>query len=98
MRSSIDEQLGNTKDARMCIAFGWLVFICGFAPVALAQRPSSKLLIDTDQACNVTVDGRDIGIVTPSSSQEIPVSPGQHIVKATVEDAPDLTWRKVVEA
>lgn len=58
---------------------------------------TAMLLVDTDDACRLTVDDQDEGLITPAQSKKIRVSLGDHIVKCVVEQIPDLMWRKVVQ-
>lgn len=57
---------------------------------------SSNLLIDTDDHCLVSIDGREIGIVEPNATRKIKVSRGQHLIKASIPDLPDVVWRSTV--
>jgi hypothetical protein len=59
---------------------------------------TTTLLVDTDDACRLTVDDIDEGVVTPDHAKKIDVGLGDHIVKCVIEGAPDLMWRKAVEA
>src|ERR1039458_5144922 len=81
-----------------------LVLLAGiplFSPFALAQtrQPVTKgstLLVDTDDTCHLFVDDEDKGVITPAQSQKFKVNLGDHILKCTIENIPDLVWRKVV--
>lgn len=83
-----------------------LVFVIGVhaqtkAPDSSRTKASSRrtvLLVDTDDACRLSVDGEDQGVITPAESKKVNIDRGQHIVKCVIEEAPDLVWRKVVEA
>lgn len=65
------------------------------AKQSLAKAPT--LLIDTDDACRLLIDGVDKGVITSDHSQSFKVTLGEHILKCTVEAVPDLVWRKVIE-
>lgn len=62
-----------------------------------APRPTSVLLIDTDDSCRLMIDDEDKGVISPDHSQKFKITIGEHILKCTVETVPDLVWRKVVE-
>jgi hypothetical protein len=63
-----------------------------------AQRKvMPSVLLDTDDACRLSVDGEDRGMIDPSASKKVSVNIGDHAFKCVVESAPDLVWRKVVE-
>jgi hypothetical protein len=65
-------------------------------PQQSASR-GTALLVDTDEPCRLFVDDEDKGVITPAQSQRYKVNLGEHILKCTVESAPDLVWRKVVD-
>ena len=46
------------------------------AASAVTQRaiPQTTLLVDTDDACRLTVDDQDEGVITPSQAKKIKVS------------------------
>jgi hypothetical protein len=60
------------------------------------ENALSKILADTDDSCRLMIDGADEGVLSPAQSKKISVSLGDHIVKCTVENVPDLMWRKIV--
>jgi hypothetical protein len=62
-----------------------------------SRKLTAVMLVDTDDACRLTVDDQDEGVVTPAQSKKINVGLGDHIVKCVVENFPDLMWRKIVE-
>src|ERR1051326_2445403 len=80
---------------------GLLVLIPALAAAVGAQAKSGPsagvLLLDTDDSCRLTLDGKDRGLLKPDQTQTIILAPGDHIVKCTVEEVPDLVWRKIVQ-
>ena len=79
-----------------------IVFCCTVQPASAqsttnAVAKTSTILIDTDDACRLNVDGSDEGVVTPDEVTKIKVRPGGHILKCSIEKAPDLVWRTVIE-
>jgi hypothetical protein len=60
-------------------------------------KPTSVLLADTDDTCDLFLDDTDEGAIIPSQSRKLKATPGEHIVKCSVEGIPDLLWRKVIE-
>ena len=76
-----------------------LLFVTSTNAQARKSAPQTTvLLVDTDDACRLTVDDQDQGIITPAQSKKITISLGDHIVKCVVDGIPDLVWRKIVEA
>lgn len=65
---------------------------------AKGSSTSTVLLVDTDDTCRLSVDGDDQGVVTPAESKKVSIALGEHVVKCVIDDAPDLAWRKVVQA
>jgi tetratricopeptide (TPR) repeat protein len=61
------------------------------------QRKPGLVVVDTDDPCHLTVDGADEGVISPTATKKLEVSAGEHILKCTIEDIPDLVWRKVVD-
>jgi hypothetical protein len=80
----------------ICLACSFLSSLL-FAQTPQSGSTTAVLLIDTDDACRLSVDDEDKGIVTPAHSQKFTVGLGQHILKCTIESIPDLVWRKVVD-
>ena len=79
-----------------------IVFCCTVQPASAqsttnAVAKTSTILIDTDDACRLSVDGSDEGVVTPDEVTKIKIHPGGHILKCSIEKAPDLVWRTVIE-
>jgi hypothetical protein len=79
-----------------------IVFCCTVQPTSAqtttnAVAKTSTILIDTDDACRLSVDGSDEGVVSPDEVTKIKVRPGGHILKCIIEKAPDLVWRTVIE-
>jgi len=79
-----------------------IVFCCTVQPASAqsttnAVAKTSTILVDTDDACRLSVDGSDEGVVTPDEVTKIKVRPGGHILKCSIEKAPDLVWRTVIE-
>ena len=58
----------------------------------------TTLLVDTDYACHLFIDGDDKGMQSPEHSQKFKIGPDEHILKCSVEGVPDLVWRKVLDA
>jgi tetratricopeptide (TPR) repeat protein len=80
--------------------------ILGFSIGIQGQRQSSSttgatatgtLVVDSDDTCRLTLDGTDEGVITPNGAKTIRVNFGQHVLKCSVENIPDLVWRKVIE-
>lgn len=61
------------------------------------SKPTSVVLADTDDTCHLFLDDTDEGTITPAQSRKLSATPGEHIIKCSVEGIPDLLWRKVVE-
>ena len=61
------------------------------------KKNSPIILVDTDEACTLNVDGDDKGLISPSESKKISVTVGEHVLKCAVENEPDMVWRKVVD-
>lgn len=61
------------------------------------SKPTSVVLADTDDTCHLFLDDTDEGTITPAQSRKLKATPGEHIVKCSVEGIPDLLWRKVIE-
>jgi len=79
-----------------------IVLCCAVQPTSAqtttnAVAKTSTILIDTDDACRLSVDGSDEGVVSPDEVMKIKVRPGGHILKCIIEKAPDLVWRTVIE-
>ncbi len=79
-----------------------MVFCCMGQPTsaqtsANAGAKTSTIVIDTDDACRLSVDGSDENLVTPDAVTKIKVRPGGHILKCVIEKAPELVWREVIE-
>jgi hypothetical protein len=76
-------------------------FALAGAVFCFAQQAPSKttptLLVDTDRECELTIDGKERGTITPSSPVTFPIANGEHIVKAYIKENPDIQWRKVVD-
>jgi len=89
------------KSSRPFLSF-FLAALC-FASSSVAQvrgKPQRELglvVMDTDDPCHLTVDGRDEGLISPTATKKLEVSAGEHILKCTIEEIPDLVWRKVVD-
>jgi TPR repeat protein len=66
------------------------------ATVARAQgAPSgSALLAETDTACVLTVDGKDIGPLNAFSPKKVSVTPGEHTVKAV--SSAGAVWEQTI--
>jgi len=86
-----------------------LVFLTSLCEIAIAHAqektkpPAAShrktvLLVDTDDPCRLSVDEDDQGVITPAEGKKITIAIGEHVVKCSIEDAPDLVWRKVVDA
>jgi hypothetical protein len=78
-----------------------IVLCCAVQPTSAqtttnAVAKTSTILIDTDDACRLSVDGSDEGVVSPDEVMKIKVRPGGHILKCIIEKAPDLIWRTVI--
>jgi hypothetical protein len=67
-------------------------------PLAQADTSRTIFLLDTDDNCRLVVDDHDEGAITPDHAKRFYVTPGSHMVKCIVDGAPDLSWRKVIEA
>jgi outer membrane protein len=66
-------------------------------PTSGGPGRAGVLLVDTDDACRLVLDGQDQGVVKPDQAKRISVNLGDHILKCTIEGIPDLVWRKVIE-
>jgi hypothetical protein len=64
-------------------------------PAQQAQAPAS-LLLSTDLACTVTIDGAQRVRLAANATQSATVSVGQHLLTAVSEDG-RLKWEKIVE-
>lgn len=62
-----------------------------------SQSHTATLLVDTDDKCRLVLDGADQDVITPDQSKKLQVAFGEHVLKCTIETAPDLIWRKVIE-
>jgi hypothetical protein len=60
------------------------------------QRAGPTLLLDTDRECQVTIDGKPVGTITPAKPGSFSITIGEHIVKAFIKDNPDVQQREVV--
>ena len=61
------------------------------------QAPAqSSLLLSTDLACTVTINGTQKLRLGANATQSVAVSPGQHLLSAVSEDG-RLKWEKIVE-
>ena len=65
------------------------------APAQQAPAQSS-LLLSTDLACTVTINGTQKVRLGANATQSVTVSPGQHLLSAVSEDG-RLKWEKIVE-
>jgi hypothetical protein len=63
----------------------------------LLSSDASVVLVDTDDTCHLVLDDQDEGTISPSQSRKLSTTPGEHIVKCTVENMPDLLSRQVVQ-
>jgi PDZ domain-containing protein len=64
---------------------------------APAQQPTAaSLLLSTDLACTVTIDGGQRMRLGANATQSVSVSPGQHLLSAVSDDG-RLKWEKIVE-
>jgi tetratricopeptide (TPR) repeat protein len=61
------------------------------------QRKPGLVVVDTDDPCYLTVDGTDEGVISPTATKKLEVSVGEHILKCTIKEIPDLVWRKLVD-
>jgi hypothetical protein len=62
-----------------------------------SANQTGTLLVDTDDACLLTIDDEDKGEITPDKDMKFSVGLGQHVLKCKIKSAPDLVWRKVVD-
>ena len=71
-------------------------------PAGQSQAPqqqapaAASLLLSTDLACTVTIDGAQRIRLGANATQPVNVSPGQHLLSAVSEDG-RLKWEKIVE-
>jgi hypothetical protein len=71
-------------------------------PAGQSQQPqqqapaAASLLLSTDLACTVTIDGTQKVRMAANSTQSVTVSVGQHLVSAVSDDG-RLKWEKIVE-
>jgi len=89
--------LQNAAAIPLAIALCCTVQPSSAQTTANAVAKTSTILVDTDDACRLSVDGSDEGMVTPDEVTKIKVRPGGHILKCAIEKAPDLVWRTVIE-
>jgi hypothetical protein len=69
----------------------------GTSQAPAAQAPAAaSLLLSTDLACTVTIDGTQKLRLGANATQSVSVSPGQHLLSAVSEDG-RLKWEKIVE-
>jgi hypothetical protein len=61
------------------------------------QAQASILLLVTDLACAVAVDGDRVATLKAGEDRKLTVTPGQHLLTATSENG-RLQWKKVVDA
>lgn len=61
------------------------------------QREPGLVVVDTDDPCHLKVDGTDEGVISPTATKRLEMSLGEHILKCTIDEVPDLVWRKVVD-
>lgn len=57
----------------------------------------SPLVIETDLACTVTVDGDDRGELPVNGTLKLELPLGEHVLRAVSKDDPSVVWRKVID-
>jgi hypothetical protein len=62
-----------------------LVFSC-LPGLAQEQAISKTLLVKTDMDCNWKLDGQPMGLLKADDSKVVPVSPGEHLIRAATTD------------
>ena len=98
----LSSTFNSQKFLRSAGAIQLIAICCTVQPTsaqaaANAVVKTSTIVIDTDDACRLSVDGSDEGLVTPDQAVKIKVGPGGHVLKCVIEKAPDLVWRTVIE-
>ena len=64
-----------------------LVLTAGFGLSALAgAQAGATLIVRTDMNCNWTLDGQAMGLLKAGDSKDIPVSSGEHLIRAATTD------------
>jgi hypothetical protein len=91
------------KHKTIWISVSVILIVAGFvsAHAQGGQPPvdrSATLLVDTDDTCQLFLDGEDKGEVAPDRALKFSVGVGEHILKCKIKSAPDLVWRKVINA
>lgn len=59
--------------------------------------PSALLLVNTDDACRLALDGAEQGVITPDQSKKINVPLRELLLKCVIEAAPDSMRGKAIE-
>lgn len=75
--------------------FALLTLAVGLVTGALAASPV-RLILKTDAACQLTVDGRAQGALDPAKARELPLAPGEHTVVCTSGEGAQWTARETV--
>ena len=64
-----------------------LVLTAGFGFSALAgAQAGATLIVKTDMNCNWTLDGQAMGLLKAGDSKHLPVSSGEHLIRAVTTD------------
>ncbi|MFZ0301618.1 MAG: DUF1566 domain-containing protein [Terracidiphilus sp.] len=64
-----------------------LVLTAGFGLSAFARaQAGATLIVKTDMNCNWTLDGQAIGLLKAGDSRDLPVSSGEHLIRAATTD------------
>src|SRR3954467_5103247 len=73
-------------------------------PPAAEKKPERKpaprvapLVIETDLACTLTVDGDDQGELPANGTKKLELSMGEHVLRAVSKEDSSVVWRKVVD-
>jgi hypothetical protein len=64
-------------------------------PLALTLCSASELIIKTDAACDLTVDGKSKKILAPNKTVHLKLSPGEHLIEAA-PSAGGSKWQKTI--
>jgi hypothetical protein len=102
LRSDAPELARRTSTARLRATPHWsammfgrkvntyillLVLTAGFGLSALAgAQAGATLVVKTDMNCNWTLDGQAMGLLKAGDSRDLPVSPGEHLIRAATTD------------